>query len=196
MPWPFKSLLRAVLAVALALAGPLAQADETRARLVQQQRDVNTQFAQEERACAQRFAVSACIDDVRGRRRAALAPLREQELRIDDAERRQRAAARQASIEAKQRAAAERPPPTPALRTRERGPLLPQRATPAAPSAAPVPSTSPEEAAARRRAAERRRDDGQKARLRVAKRVQAGAASGAAHSEPLPPRGPAASGAR
>ena len=48
-------------------------------------------FEAAEAACSQRFAVTPCVAGVRERRRAALAAWREQELRLDEAERRERA---------------------------------------------------------------------------------------------------------
>jgi len=66
-------------------------------------------FAAEEAQCRQRFAVTACMDDVRKRRRAALAGPRAQELGLDDAERLQRARARREAVARKQKEAAERP---------------------------------------------------------------------------------------
>lgn len=74
----------------------------SREAIARQRAEVLKRHADEERACAARFAVTACIDEVRARQRAALAPLRERELALDDAERRRRAADRLAAAQARQ----------------------------------------------------------------------------------------------
>jgi colicin import membrane protein len=65
-------------------------------------------YAAEEAACEQRFAVTACREDVRLRRRDALDRLRSQELALDDQARQQRADERRAAVRARQQQAAER----------------------------------------------------------------------------------------
>jgi hypothetical protein len=71
------------LAWALWLAAGLPSvavaADNDRNRITAERKATAAQFAAEEKACAERFAVTACVDDVRARRREALAPLRERE---------------------------------------------------------------------------------------------------------------------
>lgn len=117
------TLLPAWCVALAALPLPAVAADDERVRLVQQRRALSDTFAAEERACAQRFAVTACVDEIKLRRRDALAPLRERELQIDEAERVQRAAARRAAIAAKRAAAAAAPPASaaglPELRVRQ-----------------------------------------------------------------------------
>lgn len=119
---------------------------EARQRLAAERQALEQRFDAEERVCADRFAVNACVDDVRARRRAALAPLREQLLQVDEAERRRRADERRAAVARKQAELAQRPavPPQPGLRLRE--PL------PAPPAAAAATHESP----VQRRAAEPR----------------------------------------
>jgi colicin import membrane protein len=56
-------------------------------RLVEQAR-----FATEEAQCYQRFAVNDCLQEVRRARRDVLADLRRQEMSINDAQRKRRAA--------------------------------------------------------------------------------------------------------
>lgn len=93
----------------LALCWPglaLGQQDAERAQLNAQRRVLTQRFSAEENACQQRFAVTACVDDVRVRRREALAPLRERELRLDEAERMQRAQEREAARSARRAALA------------------------------------------------------------------------------------------
>jgi hypothetical protein len=93
----FIARLMLLLLLLPTLSGPAwAQATE-RERLVAERQGLVDRFAAEELACRERFAVTACVDELRLRRRAALEPLRERELLLDDAERQQRAAERQAA---------------------------------------------------------------------------------------------------
>ena len=104
--------MRLLFVTLLLVPGPAllaAAPDGERTRLVAERRVLSERFATEESACAKRFAVTACVDDTRARRRAALAPLRERELRLDEAERQQRGADRRAAIASKVAAAASRP---------------------------------------------------------------------------------------
>jgi hypothetical protein len=105
MPW-FIALLMPMVLTGLAWA----QGSE-REQLAADRQGLLERFAAEERACRERFVVTACVDELRLRRRAALEPLRERELAIDDAERQQRANDRQA-------ARALRPPPASAAAAR------------------------------------------------------------------------------
>jgi len=90
------------LLLAVLLTGPLLAAPPTeRERLAARIGAMEARFDAEEARCSDRFAVNACIDAVRQRRRAALAELRERELRLDDAERRARALQRQREIDAR-----------------------------------------------------------------------------------------------
>ena len=73
-------------------------ADSERSRITAERKAMAAQFAAEEKACAERFAVTACVDDVRVRRREALAPLRERELKLDEADRQQRAQERRSAV--------------------------------------------------------------------------------------------------
>ena len=76
---------------------PNVQRNTERDRLVAERQVLVERDAAEERACRERFVVTACMDELRVRRRALLAPLRERELALDDAERRQRASDRAAA---------------------------------------------------------------------------------------------------
>jgi hypothetical protein len=99
-----------------------AQVSE-RERLAAERQGLVDRFEAEERACRERFVVTACVDELRVRRRAALEPLRARELALDDAERQQRARDRQAARAARPQpasAAAARPAveaDNPSLRT-------------------------------------------------------------------------------
>jgi hypothetical protein len=166
--------------------------DAERARLAAERQALIDGFAQEELACQQRFFVNDCVEDVRRRRREALAPLRARELELDDVERQQRAAERRAAIEAKQREHAARPAPASA-------PELSPRPRPAADSASALPASaalaSPQssaeaqvraaQAAERARASQRRREEAEAVLERVRRRVAEREASGQA-AAPLP----------
>lgn len=198
--------LRSTSWIALALAAVLpAQADEARQRLQAERMALQQRFAVEERACADRFAVTACIDEVRARQRAALAPLREQELRFDEVERQRRADERRAAVAQKQADVARRPlpPATPELRLRE--PVGAERATWAASAPAvvepPRRAASPSsheaaEAAQRARSLQQARERTEAAEARIrerrARQKEALAAQGR-QPDSLPKPGKAAS---
>jgi len=91
-------LAAAVLQVA-AFAQDVRDAPAQRARIAAARQQVETTFGAQEKACYGQFAVNDCLDDARARRRTALADLRRQEIVLNDAERRQRAAGRQRELE-------------------------------------------------------------------------------------------------
>ncbi|WP_428418977.1 hypothetical protein [Methylibium sp.] len=72
-----------------------------RERLSTERRQVERDYAAQERECAQRFLVTACVDAAKVQRRDALKRLSTREAALDDAERTRRAAARQQHIDAK-----------------------------------------------------------------------------------------------
>lgn len=79
-------------------------------RIQRERTAVQAQRQTEEAACYRRFAVEDCLRGVRARSRDALARLRTQEIELNDAERREKAAARRQSIDEKQgSSAADRP---------------------------------------------------------------------------------------
>ena len=171
----------------LALAQLLADRHE-RAGIEAERRRLESDYGAEERACADRFVVSGCVDDVRTRRRAALAPLRERELQLDAAERRLRAAKRRAAVAAKTAAAASRPAaPEPAADARRREPP----ASPVSGPSAQPRSTSPAAAARAAEAGERaqsgrvREQQVQESQQRIRRRLDDREARGR-KADPLP----------
>ncbi len=100
MPW-FVALLMLPVLTGMAWAQGSA-----RDRLAAERQSLLDGFSVEEHACRERFAVTACMDELRVRRRAALAPLRERELALMDAERQQRASDHQAARAARPPSAA------------------------------------------------------------------------------------------
>jgi|SRR6476661_7406145 len=97
----------AVLLLSLACCLP-AFADEAkdavaeRARIAAERSRLEAVFQTEQKACYRKFAVSGCIADAQARRRDALADLRRQEIALNDAERKARAAERMRALEQKQ----------------------------------------------------------------------------------------------
>ncbi len=175
---PRTCLLNSLLACLLVLTtgGAHADAAAERERIETERRLIEVAFADEESACLRRFVVTPCIEAVQARRREALAPLRHQELLLDEAERRQRAAARLQGIEARRAAVAARPAavdvvPASGADGVPVAPNLPASAAAAVPVPAPHDRRAASEAAARRAAAaQRRRDAAAADRARIAGR--------------------------
>ena len=80
----------------------LADAPAERARVLAQQQRLEASFAAETEACRERFAVTACVEEVRLRRRDMLAPLRAQSRALDEAELRARADAKRQLLKDKE----------------------------------------------------------------------------------------------
>lgn len=72
-------------------SAPTAEAE--RARISAERARLETGFTAQEAACYKKFMVNNCLDDIKPRRREALADLRRQEISLDDQERKARAAA-------------------------------------------------------------------------------------------------------
>jgi len=176
-------LILSCLVVPLQLAAATAE----RAALVAERERLEGRFAAEQAACSQRFAATACVDDVRQRRRQALAATRAQLLDLDDAERSARAAARARSVQDKQRRAAERPAPAAPA---------PPAPPPSVRAPAPLPAdedrSTQREAARRDAASEASRRAGagaqrrQEIEARQARIAQRQAARGSKAADPLP----------
>ena len=94
-----------LLASAVGASAVEAGAPALRDRLRGERAHAEAQYTEAEHACRARFAVSGCLQNAGARRREALTRLRQQDVEIDTAERRERAAARRARIEAKTGAA-------------------------------------------------------------------------------------------
>jgi len=163
---------------ALALAGLGAGAaepgDGEAARIareraaIQAERDrLDAQFAAEQARCAERFAVTACLDEVRERRRAAMEGPRARALALDDAERRNRAAARREAVAQKQRRAADSSPPADVPVS------APGLAAPALAPSPSLPRVRPEDATASRAAAASAADAAAAQRAAAARKRQA-----------------------
>jgi hypothetical protein len=142
----------AALAAAQAAPDVAAARAQQRAQLLAERQRIEAEFQATVAACRQRFAVTACVDEARQRRRDALAVPRTQALVLDDLERRERAVARREAVQAKQRKAAERALPASAAPAASR----PARQGPA-PAQAAAPRSNPASAAEASAAAASRR---------------------------------------
>lgn len=86
-------LLLGSFCTALAQQAPAEASSPTaieRARIEQERKREEIRYAQEEAACYQRFAVTDCLREVRVRRRVTLEDFRRQEVKLNDAERKNR----------------------------------------------------------------------------------------------------------
>lgn len=70
--------------------------------IASQRAEVMAVYQEEARACWQKFAVNACLSDARQRRRAALEPLRQQDLLLNAQEREWRTEQRNVRLQGKQ----------------------------------------------------------------------------------------------
>jgi hypothetical protein len=112
-----------LLCLALACAASAgAWADAEQDRIAAERAAAIAKLAAQERECETRFVVAACVEDARTEQRATLARLRQQQLQIDEARRRETAAARRKAVaervEAQQARASEAPPEEPRVRVR------------------------------------------------------------------------------
>jgi colicin import membrane protein len=147
---------RIVLALAVCAVAALPRvvaADQTaleRARIREERAQAQRLYEDRERTCHDRFAVTGCLDAARAQRREALDRLRHEELVLDSAERKQRAASRATRIREKQIAQESKPAPL-VVRERLAAPRKPAKATPeqataAAAAASAAPRLSEEQA--------------------------------------------------
>ena len=221
-------LLALAAALFLPMAAPEAVAEpaysaqavaQERAGIAEHRRLMLKILAEEEAGCRERFAATACLDDVRRRRRDALAPLRERELRLDESERRARADERRRAVANKLAAAASAPsatsgqaapvPVSPPASGVVRPGVIVAASAPAAAVSRPAPilrvrrATNSASAAAARdadaaervRGAERRREQTEVVRDRIERRQAEREAAGR-RGDPLPHPGVASQPAR
>lgn len=76
-------------------------AEAERDRIQSERKAIEARYAQEQAACFQKFAVNDCRDVSRASRRTALGDLRRQEVALNDAERKRKAAAQVHRLEQK-----------------------------------------------------------------------------------------------
>jgi hypothetical protein len=186
-----------LLALACQPAGaqpaPKPTPEGERPQLLARQAMLTESFDREAADCRSRFVVTSCLEDVARRRRAALEPLRERLLQLDEAQRQQRAQARREAVAARElqrqrqlaEAAAQAPGAASAPGPRQR--MLPPVSS-AAPRAAQAASQAEARAqAAQQRAAEaqRRAEQGAQRQQRVRRKLEQRAAEGRP-LQPLP----------
>ena len=194
----------ALLALLLAAAAAVCAAGDDdaaqRARIERERAQVEARARAGERACAGRFVVAACLNQVRAERREALQQLEHQRALLDEAQRKRRAAERQARIQQRQEAQAredeQRLPP------RSAGARAPVREPQAEPPAAAQDSGSPrrvnaaagDAAAARRAQATRERAKELEAHRAAVERRNRDKAANRPRQAPLPVPGASAPG--
>lgn len=163
---------------------PTPQAE--RERLANERVQIEKTYAETKRECETRFIVTSCVEDAQVKRREGLARVRGEQLVLDQAERKQRAAARVDSVEKKvdeaalpaaapasAEVASPRKPTSPEVRLRRH-------------EAAPKPQVSPQVEAEHRAAYERRQAEAKAHREDVERHLAERAASGKKPSRPLP----------
>lgn len=109
--------------------------DAVRARIAAERQAIAQRLSQQERACYQRFAVEDCLREVRTQARNEDNALRQQELKINDIERREKSGARLRSIEQK------------SLEPRSKAPVEGKTRGTALPGGAPVPARTAQDVA-------------------------------------------------
>ena len=153
-PVPRSAIAACAVLLSLGMAGARATAADippaTRAEVAAQRAALEAKFERESTECQQRFAVSACLEDLRQRRHDALAPLVRREHELAAEERRERAAAQVQRVRERELAAAQDEG-----QRRQRSVVAPPPPAPVVPASHPVRGRSPEAAEAARRAAER-----------------------------------------
>jgi colicin import membrane protein len=93
--------LAAIFGVLVSSAHAQLDAAAERARIAQERAAAGERLREQEKACATRFVVTSCVEAARREHRETLAPLKQQEFLLDDAQRQQRAAQRRAQLQEK-----------------------------------------------------------------------------------------------
>jgi colicin import membrane protein len=159
--------LRIIVSLIAAAATLLAQAKPGREpeheRIAAERAAVNARFAEQERACQEKFVVTACVDAARKEQRQTLMRLKRAETVLDEAERRETAARRRQVLQERGAVQGARAS-GPAAEARQ--PLT--RNPPAPNPTAVLPPHRPASSAAEQRAAEQRNEAAFEARARAA----------------------------
>lgn len=138
-----------LLLAAVAASAPLPSQSPNRAEVAAQRAAIEQRFAGETQACEQQFAVASCLEDVRQRRHAALAPLVKREHELAAEERRARAQAQAQRVHERDLNAAQDEG-----QRRERVVAAPLTAAPASPASHAPRALGASEAESRREQAE------------------------------------------
>ncbi|MES2101239.1 MAG: hypothetical protein V4569_15530 [Pseudomonadota bacterium] len=174
------------------------RADAERERIAGERAAVNAKLLEQERECATRFIVAACVADARTDHREALKKLRQQELQLDEARRRAVAEARRKTLadkaQAQQARASDPAPDAPRVRVRRAAAHVDRTDSGAVP---PLPGAKA--SAANRGEVEQRNQEKFEARRReaqahreVVERRNAQRAASGTVAAPLPPAGASA----
>jgi len=191
-----RGLFMACLTVAHAAAADVPNEQAERDRIAAERARAEAAFAVRERECHARFVVTSCLDAARRDRRQALERLRQQQVVLDEAERKQRAAKRMETIrsavsdEESRRRAAEARAHRKAERPFQPAPSSVPPPMPAEPASTPAAASRGASPAPSQRAAEydRRQAAAKQHREAVQRRNAEGAARGkTAKPLPLPP---------
>jgi colicin import membrane protein len=157
--------MKRFLAFLLSLAAAAHAQDEDpkvaaeRARLAAARSHAEIQYKAEEKACYSKFAVNDCVAAAKVRRRQALEDVRRQEISINDAERKRKAAER---LRAQQERDATQPQRQEAAQERAaQEPAREQRAGEKAGSRASQAASAPQKAAERQQELQRREEEKQ-----------------------------------
>ncbi|WP_280155621.1 hypothetical protein [Piscinibacter sp. XHJ-5] len=188
----------AMLPAAFALDVQAERAE--RDRIAAERAGVEATFGERERACRERFVVTSCLEDARRDRRQALENLRQQQVILDEAQRKQRAAQRMDDIRAKvsgEEAQRRKAP----VHERGRPPKRPDDGAsrePHRPAASPASAALPASAARAAASArigeyEKRKTEAREHREAVQRRNAEKAAQGKVPAAPLPVPGAASS---
>ena len=134
----FRLLALWCLSVGATLAQPGPDAGAVglaeRARIAAQRASLEAAFKADEAACQRRFFVNRCLAGIRPGRNEALADLRRQELWLDEADRKQKAADQLLKLEKKAADQQEQETARQAQKARQESPSRTGRATPSAPA--------------------------------------------------------------
>ena len=167
-------------------------AEAERGRIAAERNQAQTRLAAQEVACYKTFAVNDCLKAARSQRREQMSDLRRQELSLNEAQRKRRAADRLHSIEERQSAqkqedtAAQRAEAV--VRQQDKKDALGKRSAERAQTSASAPvrtarKPASHDSAAELRRSQQRQQEAQERRDRVAKRLLESARSGV---KPLP----------
>ncbi len=151
------SMLLVLLVLLVAPAAPAwgqtASVDDAaeRSRIAAERRAVQAGFDSARAACERRFVVTECLDSARAERRQALDRLQRQQVVLDEARRRSRAAERQRDIETRAAGADERDAQAlPPARAAASAAVPPRRPSHPAPSSAAASASADAQAQRRR----------------------------------------------
>jgi len=134
-------LLVAGAGQAMAQAPSAAGLRDARERIAHERAAAEARFKERQRECLTRFVATSCVDDAKRERRERLARLREEQIALEEKDRRDRAAARTEAIRKKTEAAADRSAHPVDETSREPKPPRPDR-QPRANRAADAPSAA------------------------------------------------------